>query len=67
MTADEATKSILELRYGAKNMEKLVRDAQEEMETDKWMKSNTQKCPQCETVIEKSMGCNHMLCTRCEM
>ncbi|RIA92785.1 hypothetical protein C1645_723143 [Glomus cerebriforme] len=66
MAADEATKSMLELRYGTKNIEKLVRDAQEEMETDKWMKSNTQKCPQCETAIEKSMGCNHMLCTRCE-
>ena len=66
MAADEATKSILELRYGTKNLEKLVRDAEEEIETDKWMKSNTQKCPQCETAIEKSMGCNHMLCTRCK-
>ncbi|CAG8563481.1 4998_t:CDS:2 [Funneliformis mosseae] len=66
MTADQATKSMLELRYGTKNIEKLVKDAQEELETDKWKKSNTQNCPQCETAIEKSMGCNHMLCTRCQ-
>ncbi|CAI2165145.1 6556_t:CDS:2 [Funneliformis geosporum] len=66
MAADEATKSMFELRYGTKNIEKLVKDAQEEMETDKWKKSNTQKCPQCEAAIEKSMGCNHMLCTRCQ-
>ncbi|GBB93985.1 hypothetical protein RclHR1_02270009 [Rhizophagus clarus] len=66
LAADEATKSTLELRYGTKNIEKLVRDTLEEMETDKWIKSNAQKCPQCETAIEKSMGCNHMLCTRCK-
>ncbi|CAG8536946.1 14435_t:CDS:2 [Dentiscutata erythropus] len=66
MNADESTKAIMELRYGAKNLEKLVRDATAELETDKWVKSNTQPCPQCETPIEKSMGCNHMVCTRCE-
>ncbi|KAF0520820.1 RWD-domain-containing protein [Gigaspora margarita] len=66
MNADESTKAVMELRYGAKNLEKLVRDATAELETDKWVKSNTQPCPQCETPIEKSMGCNHMLCTRCE-
>ncbi|CAG8492359.1 5975_t:CDS:2 [Racocetra fulgida] len=66
MKADESTKAIMELRYGTKNLEKLVRDANAELETSKWVKSNTQPCPQCETPIEKSMGCNHMLCTRCE-
>ncbi|CAG8494145.1 20498_t:CDS:2 [Cetraspora pellucida] len=66
MKADESTKAIMELRYGKKNLEKLVRDANAELETSKWVKSNTQPCPQCETPIEKSMGCNHMLCTRCE-
>ncbi|KAG9291991.1 hypothetical protein G9A89_017890 [Geosiphon pyriformis] len=66
LDADEAAKSLMELRYGQKNLEKLVHDTISEIESEKWMQSNTQTCPQCETAIEKSMGCNHMRCTRCE-
>ncbi|CAJ1959325.1 unnamed protein product [Cylindrotheca closterium] len=27
-----------------------------------WMKANTKACPQCEVLIEKNDGCNHMTC-----
>ncbi|CAG8475736.1 16581_t:CDS:2 [Acaulospora colombiana] len=47
LEADETKKATMELRYGAKNLEKLVHDANinAELETDKWMKSNTQPYP----------------------
>ncbi|CAG8535453.1 8573_t:CDS:2 [Ambispora gerdemannii] len=66
LAADDVKKALMKLRYGPKNLEKLVRDTLSEIESEEWMRSNTQPCPQCDTFIEKSMGCNHMRCTRCE-
>ncbi|CAJ0748225.1 24462_t:CDS:2 [Entrophospora sp. SA101] len=51
----------LEIRYGKKNLEELVR----ELKTLKWVKINAQHCPGCKTIIQRSMGCEHMICLRC--
>ncbi|CAJ0831697.1 6702_t:CDS:2 [Entrophospora sp. SA101] len=65
MEAEGELKYTLELRYGKKNLEKLARDAKMELEVSKWVSMNAQNCPSCKAVIEKSMGCNHMVCSRC--
>jgi E3 ubiquitin-protein ligase RNF14 len=65
-SADEATRRFMEIRYGAKNLAKLVREAEDEILTNHWIQSNTQPCPNCDTPIEKSVGCNHMRCRRCD-
>lgn len=61
MQANGQLKVNLEIRYGKKNLEELVR----ELETSKWVKINAQHCPGCKAIIQKSMGCNHMICLRC--
>jgi len=66
LAADDDSKRMLELRYGAVNLSKLVNEVKDTRANDEWLKSNAQLCPQCETAIEKSMGCNHMTCTRCK-
>jgi hypothetical protein len=30
--------------------------------TTHWVQANTKKCPNCQRVIEKNQGCNHMRC-----
>ncbi|CAG7847378.1 SubName: Full=Related to ring finger protein 14 {ECO:0000313/EMBL:CCA75181.1} [Serendipita indica DSM 11827] len=55
----------LERRFGKAQLVRLVTKFKEEMETENWLKSSTTNCPNCSTSVEKSMGCNHMTCTRC--
>ena len=31
---------------------------------DKWIEANTKECPHCHQKIEKSIGCNYMLCNK---
>ena len=31
-----------------------------------YQKKNTKPCPSCKSQIEKSIGCDHMTCTKCE-
>jgi hypothetical protein len=38
---------------------------QAEKETDQWKKEHTKPCPYCKTTIEKTNGCNAVLCTQC--
>jgi ariadne-1 len=33
-------------------------------ENDKWLEANTKTCPHCRQKIEKSQGCNYMLCNK---
>jgi E3 ubiquitin-protein ligase RNF14 len=65
LEADEKSKVKFEIRYGKKNLDKLIRDVATELEAEKWVKLNAQNCPSCKAAIEKSMGCNHMICSRC--
>ena len=36
----------------------------EEEKSDKWIQANTKECPMCHLRIEKSRGCNYMLCDK---
>lgn len=35
------------------------------LETIKWIRSNTKKCPECNVNIQKNQGCMHMTCRHC--
>jgi len=37
----------------------------QEIQSEKWLKSNTKPCPNCSYPIQKSGGCNHMWCQQC--
>jgi len=34
--------------------------------TQEWIAANTKPCPQCQTRVQKNMGCNHMTCRQCK-
>jgi ariadne-1 len=38
----------------------------DDSETYNWLQANTRSCPVCKTAIEKSGGCNHMTCKKCQ-
>ncbi|KAH3681019.1 hypothetical protein WICPIJ_008027 [Wickerhamomyces pijperi] len=42
-----------------------ITKCKDDSETVKWILTNTQTCPRCETSIEKNGGCNHMTCKKC--
>ncbi|KAJ9051371.1 hypothetical protein DSO57_1005080 [Entomophthora muscae] len=56
----------LELRYGKKNLAKLVAELDAQKQFEAWSSSNAQACPNCSAVIEKTFGCNHMTCPVCD-
>lgn len=41
-----------------------LKNCQDDSETANWINSNTKECQKCLTTIEKSGGCNHMICTQ---
>lgn len=43
-----------------------VRKAKKESENLNWVLSHTKECPECSVNIEKSGGCNHMVCSSCK-
>lgn len=57
-------KAAYERRYGAKQLAKMVSDWHEAEGNRKWMEDRTRVCPGCQGRIEKSVGCNHMICSR---
>ncbi|KAI5477490.1 E3 ubiquitin-protein ligase RNF14 [Pseudohyphozyma bogoriensis] len=61
----DADRKELELRYGEKNVKRLVNVFEEDRMNREYMEGNSMGCPGCEVRIQKSQGCNHMHCTRC--
>lgn len=44
---------------------KWVTKCRDDSETIRWITTNAQACPKCESLIEKNGGCNHMTCKKC--
>ena len=44
--------------------EKWVKNNESTKNDDKWIEANTKECPHCHQKIEKSQGCNYMLCDK---
>lgn len=44
-----------------------LKKCEDDSETSNWIKANTQDCPNpnCNSLIEKNGGCNHMTCRKC--
>lgn len=51
----------MEQRYGKKQLQALVDTSLSE----NWLVNNSKKCPNCNAAIEKSEGCNKMVCWKC--
>ncbi|KAJ7655058.1 hypothetical protein DFH06DRAFT_1201477 [Mycena polygramma] len=60
-------RKLMELRFGKTILRKLVAKYQEEQLNKKWLTESTMACPGCSLNIEKSLGCNHMTCSRCKI
>jgi ariadne-1 len=43
-------------------LSKWLKKCDDDSETSNWIHVNTKECPKCHATIEKSGGCNHMIC-----
>ncbi|KAF8609438.1 hypothetical protein BDV93DRAFT_602107 [Ceratobasidium sp. AG-I] len=57
----------LDAQFGKKVIARMVQEYMQEKENQAWLKERTMECPGCQTHVEKSQGCNHMTCARCNV
>ncbi|WVQ62143.1 uncharacterized protein L199_000281 [Kwoniella botswanensis] len=55
----------MEVRRGKVNLERMVRQYLEDEANKSWLENKTSPCSGCGVRVEKSHGCNHMTCGRC--
>ena len=60
-----AERTALQHRFGKGNLEKLVRQFEEDRANREWLDKSTMACPGCGVHTEKSMGCNHVRHSLC--
>ncbi|KAL5534625.1 hypothetical protein ACEPAG_1088 [Sanghuangporus baumii] len=58
-------RAALERQFGRSTLLKLVKEYEEEKSTVEWLQNSTTTCPGCSVPVEKSVGCNHMMCVKC--
>ncbi|KIK71274.1 hypothetical protein GYMLUDRAFT_211354 [Collybiopsis luxurians FD-317 M1] len=61
-----AARKIIEQRFGRTIVAKMVAAYHEEQAFKQWLADSAATCPGCNIHIEKSVGCNHMTCTKCK-
>ncbi|GAA5896671.1 hypothetical protein JCM8208_004261 [Rhodotorula glutinis] len=66
LDGDEAARRSLEARYGVANIKRLVAAFEEERALREWLDANATECPGCGAWVNKSGGCSHMTCTKCQ-
>ncbi|KAI9512666.1 RWD-domain-containing protein [Russula earlei] len=65
-TVGSPVRKRMEQRHGKRNLERLVRKYEEDRANREWLEKSTMACPRCHVHVEKSMGCNHMTCSKCK-
>ncbi|GAO48674.1 hypothetical protein G7K_2844-t1 [Saitoella complicata NRRL Y-17804] len=65
LSADPTAQKLMERRYGQRVLHRLVALYEDEQLALRWLRDNSTPCPTCAVPVEKSMGCNHMICGRC--
>ncbi|XP_063223142.1 E3 ubiquitin-protein ligase RNF14-like [Bacillus rossius redtenbacheri] len=65
LKASDEQKVVMEAKYSRQQLKNLVDTFHLEW-SESWIKKNSKKCPHCNTAIEKSYGCNKMLCWKCD-
>ncbi|KAJ3380166.1 E3 ubiquitin-protein ligase rnf14 [Chytriomyces hyalinus] len=61
--ADESKRSVMEIKYGKKLLEKAIRELEEDKLNSAWMKDNAQACPNCRVMT--CMTCGTHFCFLC--
>ncbi|KAJ3907848.1 RWD-domain-containing protein [Lentinula edodes] len=59
-------RKTIENRFGRSIVAKMVVAYQEEQAFKQWLANSSTPCPGCNVHIEKSLGCNHMVCSKCK-
>jgi hypothetical protein len=62
LAPDSPDRKIYHRRYGKKNLDRLQAEYEENEANKKWFEGNTRECCGCGTRVQKSQGCNHMIC-----
>ena len=62
LSPDSPDRKIYHRRYGKKNLDRLQAEYEENEANRKWFEGHTRECCGCGTRVQKSQGCNHMIC-----
>ncbi|KAJ4476743.1 hypothetical protein J3R30DRAFT_3488613 [Lentinula aciculospora] len=63
---DSPGRKTIENRFGRSIVLKMIVTYQEEQAFSQWLADSSTRCPGCNVHIEKSVGCNHMICSKCK-
>lgn len=66
MASEGAERLGFERRYGRKQLARMVEEWEEQQANKDWFDKFTRACPGCQTRVNKSAGCNHMTCSKCQ-
>lgn len=59
-------RAAMEVRYGKKNLLRLKARFEEDKANRRWLSEHATPCPHCSSPVEKTVGCNHMICSKCQ-
>lgn len=62
---DSPAREAFEKRYGKKQLTRMVAEWVEQRANADWFEKHTRACAGCGTRVNKSAGCNHMICSKC--
>jgi len=60
--ASTEDRALIEQQYGAKTIQRLMVQYEEDKANESWKHDHTMPCPGCSISVEKSHGCSHMTC-----
>jgi hypothetical protein len=66
LPADSHERAAFEKRYGKKQLTRMVAEWEEQEANNGWFERFTRACAGCGTRVNKSAGCNHMICSKCQ-